>query len=85
MTVALWHQASVEGLVTPQLIQSVHDLHDDNCNGPEFGVFLHSLEKCVSNKISNNGSNCNNNGNNVIVTPQQFTRFAKKYSHSKFY
>jgi hypothetical protein len=74
MTVALWHQASMEGLVTPKLIQVIHELHSDNCNGPEFDVFLQSLEECA-----------NSDQSNKIITPQRFARFAKKYSHSKFY
>ena len=74
MTVALWHQASMEGLVTPKLIQVIHELHSDNCNGPEFDVFLQSLQECA-----------NSDQSNKIITPQRFARFAKKYSHSKFY
>jgi len=76
ITVALWHQASMEGLVTPKLIQAIHELHHDNCNGPEFDVFLRSLEKCATPSQPNK---------KPIITPQRFARFAKKYSHSKFY
>jgi len=76
ITVALWHQASMEGLVTPKLIQAIHELHHENCNGPEFDVFLQSLEECATPGQLNKKS---------IITPQRFARFAKKYSHSKFY
>jgi len=76
ITVALWHQASMEGLVTPKLIEAIHELHHDNCNGPEFDVFLRSLEDCATPGQLNKKS---------IITPQRFARFAKKYSHSKFY
>ena len=76
MTVALWHQASMEGLVTPELIQSVKELHDVS-NGPEFDVFLESLDKCTAS--------AGEKSNKLIITPQRFARFAKKYSHSKFY
>jgi len=74
MTVALWHQASMEGLVTPELIQSVKELHEVS-NGPEFDVFLESLDKCTASGGSDK----------VVITPQRFARFAKKYSYSKFY
>jgi hypothetical protein len=76
MTVALWHQASMEGLVTPELIECIKKLHD-NSNGPEFDVFLESLDKCTTS--------ADEKQNKVIITPQRFARFAKKYSHSKFY
>mmetsp|Transcript_5955 Transcript_5955/g.14417 ORF Transcript_5955/g.14417 Transcript_5955/m.14417 type:complete len:464 (+) Transcript_5955:216-1607(+) len=75
MTVALWHQASMEGLVTPELIQSVKELHEVS-NGPEFDVFLESLDKCTASGSSSD---------KVVITPQRFARFAKKYSYSKFY
>lgn len=76
MTVALWHQASMEGIVTPALIQSINELHLGNCNGPEFDVFLRSLDECTSSDQLKKNS---------TITPQRFARFAKKYSHSKFY
>jgi len=77
MTVALWHQASREGLVTPGLIRSLKDLHAES-NGPEFGVFLESLDRCISAGTSGESKT-------PAITPQRFARFAKKYSHSKFY
>lgn len=76
MTVALWHQASMEGLVTPELIQSIKELHEVS-NGPEFDVFLESLDKCTSS--------VDDKSDKVVITPQRFARFAKKYSYSKFY
>jgi hypothetical protein len=72
MTVALWHQASMEGLVTPELISTMKDLHAET-NGPEFDVFLESLDKCTTGTESGK------------ITPQRFARFAKKFRHSKFY
>lgn len=76
MTVALWHQASMEGLVTPELIQSMEELHGES-NGPEFDVFLESLDKCTAS--------AGEKSDKVVITPQRFARFAKKYSYSKFY
>jgi len=76
MTVALWHQASREGLVTPTLIKTIVELHEPG-NGPEFDVFLESIEKCVS---STGGES-----NKAVITPQRFARFAKKFSTSQFY
>ena len=76
MTVALWHQASMEGLVTPELIQSIKELHEVS-NGPEFDVFLESLDKCTTS--------AGEKSDKVVITPQRFARFAKKYSYSKFY
>lgn len=76
MTVALWHQASMEGLVTSDLIRSIKDLHNIS-NGPEFDVFLESLDKCTAS--------AGEKTDKVVITPQRFARFAKKYSHSKFY
>lgn len=72
MTVALWHQASMEGLVTQELISTLKDLHAET-NGPEFDIFLESLDKCTTGTESGK------------ITPQRFARFAKKFRHSKFY
>jgi len=76
MTVALWHQASMEGLVTTELIQSIKDLHNVS-NGPEFDIFLESIDKCAASE--------GEKSNKVVITPQRFARFAKKYSHLKSY
>ena len=77
MTVALWHQASMEGLVTAELIRTLKDLHVES-NGPEFDVFLESLDQCTAQKNDDSSRK-------VVITPQRFARFAKKYSHSKHY
>lgn len=79
MTVALWHQASMEGLVTAELIRTLKDLHVES-NGPEFDVFLESLDQCTAQKNDDSSSS-----SKVVITPQRFARFAKKYSHSKHY
>eukprot|EP00536_Pseudo-nitzschia_multiseries_P004636 jgi/Psemu1/295638/fgenesh1_pm.78_\ len=77
MTVALWHQASREGLVTPELIETIKGLHlHTESNGPEFDVFLASIDECTARK---------NKNDKVVITPQRFARFAQKYSHSKYY
>mmetsp|Transcript_7147 Transcript_7147/g.17945 ORF Transcript_7147/g.17945 Transcript_7147/m.17945 type:complete len:516 (-) Transcript_7147:155-1702(-) len=98
MTVALWHQASMEGLVTPELIRAIEGLHsgegesgsNQNINGPEFDVFLASIDKCKApqqqqQQNTNENENDNNNDNKVVITPQRFARFAKKHGHSKHY
>ena len=79
MTVALWHQASREGLVTPELVRTIRQLHDDS-NGPEFEIFLESLDGCCTTSVSNGGD-----GAAPVITPQRFARFAKKHRHSRFY
>jgi len=75
MTVALWHQASREGLVTTDLIRTIRRLHDES-NGPEFEIFLESLDGCCSSSSDGDGG---------VITPQRFARFAKKHRHSRFY
>jgi hypothetical protein len=76
MTVTLWHQASREGIVTPDLIAAIEDVHSES-NGPEFDVFLDALGNCLSPSASKDDK--------VIIVPQRFARFAKKYKHSRFY
>jgi hypothetical protein len=81
ITVTLWDQASREGLVTPDLIAAIQDLHAES-NGPEFQVFLDALEKCQGTIPS---SKDGKNSKNLIIMPQRFARFVKKYQHSKNY
>ncbi|KAG7347725.1 hypothetical protein IV203_016430 [Nitzschia inconspicua] len=79
MTVTLWHQASQEGLVTPELVSAIRDVHAES-NGPEFEFFLEIINKCQSSSPSNG-----NDSEKVVIVPQRFARFAKKYQHSKNY
>lgn len=83
MTVAIWHQASIEGLVTNDLIDTIHELHTGQCNGAEFDVFLQSINDYKA-KSSVEESSASNKSQSTI-SPQRFARFAKKYRHSKFY
>jgi hypothetical protein len=80
MTVTLWYQASREGLVTSELIAAIQELHLQS-NGPEFDVFLKALEKCKSSSSSGNKAG----SEKIVIVPQRFARFAKKYQHSKNY
>jgi hypothetical protein len=79
MTVTLWQQASREGLVTSKLIAAIQELHVES-NGPEFDVFLKALEKCQCPSSSSGKIN-----EKIVITPQRFARFAKKFQHSKNY
>jgi hypothetical protein len=77
ITVTLWHQASMEGLVTPELIAAIQDLHVES-NGSEFDVFLDAISKCQTSRPSKDSEK-------VVIMPQRFARFAKKYQHSHAY
>jgi hypothetical protein len=79
MSVTLWYQASREGLVTPELVAAIREVHAEP-NGPEFEVFLDALEKCQSSPASSDEAS-----EKVVIMPQRFARFAKKYQHSKNY